>query len=243
MYYQNILLPLEGNNTTEIDGIALNKKGIFVIESKKRSNVKKIALTRTHFKFNQDWQLYSDEDRDYMGEMKSPWKQNAFHCINLRNFLKQNNLYNLPIYNVVWFSEGKYLIQFYEPSRINEAMIFNRHAPETGLVDFYATLPIDPQKGGYSIFLNNKSHNMFLRYIDQLPDKISDLDMEKISKLLSGCTGDSEDLEAHSNRVKYQKAVACIRKLEDDPSYTLEQAIFESGMTEYEFREIQKQYR
>lgn len=242
MYYPNILLPLDGNNTTEIDGISVNNKGIFVIESKKRGGVKKIAINRVDFAFNEDWDLYADEDRDFIGSIKSPWKQNSFHCINVRNFLKKNNLYNLPIYNVVWFSEGKYMITFYESTEINKAMDWNQHKGETGLVDFYATLPIEPKKGGYSVFLTNKSHNMFLRYISTLPDKISDEDLAKISELLSGCTGNSEELQAHANRVKYQKAVSCMRKLETDPSYTLEQAIFDSGMTEYEFKEMQKQY-
>ena len=92
---RNIILP-RGNKYTEIDMIGINEYGVFIIENK---NYNGYILGGVDTEL---WDIQYGDKEIYT--MYNPIEQNKYHLRAFIDFLQDNGLYNIPIFNFVIFN-------------------------------------------------------------------------------------------------------------------------------------------
>lgn len=97
----NILIERPTGGSNQIDLMTISKKGIFVLEMKDFKGW--IFGDENHKEWTQS--LFGKKKGSKKYKFRNPIKQNANHIKTIRKLLSEKNLDNLPIYNVIVFSD------------------------------------------------------------------------------------------------------------------------------------------
>ena len=93
----NLKLRIDGNKTSQIDHVVINKNGIFVIETKNYSG--RIYGSESHMMWTQ---VFNRRYRTVKYKLYNPIKQNMTHLYHISSLLPKN----FPLYSAVVFVQG-----------------------------------------------------------------------------------------------------------------------------------------
>ena len=172
--FQNILLPIHNNDTTEIDMAFVTNKGVFCVECKERG-----ATFVSCENSNAEWKLNGKET------MKNPFLQNDYHIRYLNEALKRKFGYSdMVIWNVVITNpvlECKQMgnISYKDMYVMSHGRILMRIAGN-----------------------RKKAMKQFIKEMEKTPVLLSEQDVFSISNYLKSKCATAEELEAHVERRK-----------------------------------------
>lgn len=176
--FLNVLLPNQSGETTEVDMILTNEKGIFCVECKYNEPGSRFTGGIDVSK----WNLYTPNDKQRY-ERENPFLQNERHIKALNKLLLDNNFIDAPIYNVV-ITNTDYQIS--SPSNI--------YTEKSGYFNEGNKIMIKTDS------FNNSGFKQFIELVENLKTTV---DYEKINILLNDYEGTVGERMMHKIRVSH----------------------------------------
>lgn len=173
--YHNILLPLGNGDTTEIDMVFVNTKGIFCVECKYRSGI----TIECDTSFDDIWCI------DGRG-MDNPFCQNRNHVRHLNTYIEKEFGNPIPIWNVVVTNP------FLRVKRMGVVTYKDFHKLSQG------RFLLSMSGNGKSVLKDMK------RALEDEPQVLSENDVLTVQNLLDNKCASERELNEHRMRMKYK---------------------------------------